>query len=192
VDVCDSTGQPLLLRAVMLQDKGAVGQLPAVVDMLLSSAGPADGAPSACVNARCRMGKTMLMWAVEADNVALVRVLLAHGADVNAADHRGRTALMLPSYRPHLTRLLLHARADAAAVDSQGWGALAHALTGRAAGMDGKLLRTLRLLLRAGADPTLVDARGRTVVMLAAGTRMMQDTVTRVLLEALGAEGWRN
>jgi ankyrin repeat protein len=69
------------------------------------------------------MGKTTLMWAEDADDVALVRVFLAHRADGNATDHRGCMTLMLPSYQPHLVSLLLHARADTATVDSQGWGA---------------------------------------------------------------------
>lgn len=58
-----------------------------------------------------------------------IRLHIKRGADVNATDERGRSALMLAAQRGHARtcRLLLEAGADPAQMDSDGLDALAHA-----------------------------------------------------------------
>lgn len=49
------------------------------------------------LNLRDKRGRTALMYAVEADNLELVKVLLNQGADVNAQDKDGKSPYMLTS-----------------------------------------------------------------------------------------------
>lgn len=81
------------------------------------------------VNARYANDLTVLMWASGyadgasvADGVALVRELLVRGAQVEAADNRGRTPLMIAAERGHaeVIRLLLAHGANPARRDKQG------------------------------------------------------------------------
>jgi ankyrin repeat protein len=47
------------------------------------------------LNSRCPDGKTALHWAVEMAAVASVKLLLRHGADLNAFDNKGRTVTFI-------------------------------------------------------------------------------------------------
>ena len=93
-----------------------------------------------------------LMQAVKADNAAQVRQLIAAGVDVNAADASGDIPLIMAAYLGHteITRLLLEAGADVAAVDS---GMKATAL--HAAAYAGRT-EPARLLIQHGID---IDAQ---------------------------------
>ncbi|XP_047443175.1 KN motif and ankyrin repeat domain-containing protein 1 [Mugil cephalus] len=80
------------------------------------------------VNARSRQaGQTALMLAVSHGRVAMVKLLLMCGADVNAQDREGSTALMCASEHghTHITRLLLETGCcDVSLVDKNGQTAL--------------------------------------------------------------------
>ncbi|XP_029988045.1 KN motif and ankyrin repeat domain-containing protein 4 isoform X2 [Sphaeramia orbicularis] len=80
------------------------------------------------VNARSRQaGQTALMLAVSHGRVAMVKLLLSCGADVNAQDREGSTALMCASEHghTHITRLLLETgRCDTSLKDKNGQTAL--------------------------------------------------------------------
>ncbi|XP_005457165.1 KN motif and ankyrin repeat domain-containing protein 4 [Oreochromis niloticus] len=80
------------------------------------------------VNARSRQaGQTALMLAVSHGRVAMVKLLLSCGADVNAQDREGSTALMCASEHghTHIARLLLETgRCDTSLKDKNGQTAL--------------------------------------------------------------------
>ena len=58
--------------------------LPAALPLIAYGANP---------NARCPYGKTTLMYAVDTNNLEIVEALLENGAEVNAVDNEGATAL---------------------------------------------------------------------------------------------------
>ncbi|XP_061540357.1 KN motif and ankyrin repeat domain-containing protein 4 [Phycodurus eques] len=76
------------------------------------------------VNARSRqMGQTALMLAVSHGRLAMVKLLLTCGADVNAQDYEGSTALMCASEHghTHIARLLLETgHCDTSLTDKNG------------------------------------------------------------------------
>ncbi|XP_077389707.1 uncharacterized protein kank4 isoform X2 [Festucalex cinctus] len=76
------------------------------------------------VNARSRqMGQTALMLAVSHGRLAMVKLLLSCGADVNAQDYEGSTALMCASEHghTHIARLLLETgHCDTSLTDKNG------------------------------------------------------------------------
>jgi ankyrin repeat protein len=81
------------------------------------------------VNRRFGNELTALMWAAGypddvdvGDGVATVELLLAKGAQLDLADNRGRTALMIAAERGHaeIVKLLLAAGADPARRDKDG------------------------------------------------------------------------
>lgn len=86
----------------------------------------------------------------------LVEAALAAGADVDAGDAAGRTALMWAAFHGDapMLRYLLEAGAGVNARDRRGRGALTWAAIAGRAG-------AARALLAAGADPALADGEGR-------------------------------
>jgi len=100
-------------------------------------------------------GTTALMWAVP--NIEKMRVLLEHGANVNARAETDRTALLIASSYPRTVdalRLLLDRGADVRAQDRAGATALALAV--RSADVD-----VVRFLVDRGLDPTALSAGAR-------------------------------
>jgi ankyrin repeat protein len=93
------------------------------------------------------LGINALMWA--AGDLAKVRALIAHGANINARSNYGYTALSVAAASPGnlpTVQLLLHKGADPKAVDKDGVGPLWLAC----ARGDSEIVREL---LRLGADP---------------------------------------
>jgi excisionase family DNA binding protein len=130
-------------------------------------------------NADPRAGDALLN-AISAGDPDEVRALLAAGADANAKDAEGWTALMLVTVKGHLdvARELLKAGADLNARNQKGWTALRFAVS-----MDDA--EALRLLLEAGADLNGQDAEGDTALMQAAREKSMESLK---LLLAHGAD----
>jgi hypothetical protein len=93
------------------------------------------------------------------DRLVLVDALINHGADVNAGNASGYTALMLAAARgdPDVVRRLLQAHPFVNAQAGDGRTALMIAAESL-----GQRTDSVRLLLRAGADPTLRDRNGQT------------------------------
>jgi ankyrin repeat protein len=110
-------------------------------------------------------GTTALHWAVQLDDISLVRALLAAGAQVRAGNRYGVTPLALAAIngRAPMVELLLKAGADPNATSGEGETVLmAAARTGEP--------ETLKLLLKAGADPNATERKfGETALMWAAG-----------------------
>jgi len=100
------------------------------------------------------------------EHIELVRLLLAAGADVNAADAVGTTALHVASWQPELLGLLLSVGASVDARDHAGCTPL-HRAAAAASGVSDKTTATVKRLLDAGADANAVDASGNTPLRLA-------------------------
>ena len=127
----------LLLHAgadLKMRDKNGMTAL------MYSAQGNADAtalllARGADIEARDNQKRTALHWAAEVRDDRSLRVLLRHGAQINARDAEGATALMLTSVHPDEPDGLRE-RADRT--------------------------RSLKLLRRAGADSKITDNRGKT------------------------------
>lgn len=120
---------------------------------------------------------------------AQVRQLLSEGADPNARDKFGRTALMEAAssgYTDNI-RILLEKGADINARDTVGWSALLRATLSRRTD-------TVRLLLQKGADVSVKDHDGMTALSWASSSG--ETAIVRLLLakganvNTKDAHGW--
>jgi ankyrin repeat protein len=118
-----------------------------------------------------------MLWAVKRNHAAMLRWLLALGADPNAADENGHTALMAAAEygAADCVRLLLDAGADIEASDFVDSKAIDFATAGAVA----------RLLVDAGADIDYINGQGYSALKYAAEEGDLQHV--RDLL-ALGAD----
>lgn len=110
-------------------------------------------------------------------NQELIRFLLAHGADLEARDPEGRTALLNTEWPPTI-RFLIDAGADREARNNAGDTALLAALRGAR-------LDAARTLIESGADVNVLDANRRTPLMIV--TENCNVPMVRLLL-AKGAD----
>ncbi|MEW6133256.1 MAG: ankyrin repeat domain-containing protein [Pseudomonadota bacterium] len=110
-----------------------------------------------------------LIEAVNAKDVERVRELLANGADANARDAYGATALMNAAHGGSLEMVeaLLAAGAEVDARDELGWTALMKACYN--AELDRGFPEIVSRLIEAGADPNVRITYGIRPLMLAAG-----------------------
>jgi ankyrin repeat protein len=116
------------------------------------------------LNAPTRDSMTPLLYATQANDVPLARLLLEAGADASAANRYGITPLWLASTNvsPELVKLLLEHGADASA-------AMAHGETAIMAAARAGDAASIKLLLDAGADPNVAESTlGETALMWAA------------------------
>jgi ankyrin repeat protein len=107
-------------------------------------------------------GRTPLMLAASVGTTDAMKVLIAAGADVNAADSFGSTALMFGIRDIAKVRVLLDAGSRADEKSKQNQTALLLAASNSGA------IETARLLVAKGADPKIVGASGRTGLIMAA------------------------
>ena len=123
-----------------------------------------------------------LLNAVVAGDAALVTSLLQSGADGNARDATGATALMMAAGSGNLevVNALLAAGVDANAVDERGWTALMKAAYN--ADLDRGFPDVVQALIDAGANIEAPIAYGVRPLMLAAGYG--EAAVVQVLLDA--------
>lgn len=107
--------------------------------------------------------------AVAAGDVDRVRALLAAGADRNARNAEGATALMLAAHAGNLglVNALIEAGADVNALDERGWGPLSRAVYN--ADLDRGFADVVQALIDAGANLEAPIGFGVRPLMLAAG-----------------------
>lgn len=141
-----------------------------------------DAAPE-LVAARTPHGETPLHLAAAGREPALVELLVARGADVNAADGLGRRPLHVAavSYHKHVFDALLAHGADVHAADGAGDQPLHAAARRFRAG-------AVAALLAAGADPMAENAAGQTPLHVLGGAVRVRDEGFLRLLEALAGE----
>jgi ankyrin repeat protein len=156
------------------------------------------------VNSPSRNGETVLMNAVQMDELQFVQNLLNRGADVRIADLRGSTALHKVRY-PEFAELLLARGADVNARDLDG---ITPLITGRSAKIAEVLIRNgaqvnaqakdgstalirqhdpvvTELLLKSGADVKIRSKDGQTALIAAAEHR---DVLSATLLLQKGID----
>ena len=132
------------------------------------------------INQRDSEGKTALYWAAVQRNLAMVRLLLNRGADVNAKHQFDQTALQAAACfgREGVVQLLFEMGADVNAKDKTGMTALHFAAW---FGHEG----VVQLLLEMGADVNAKSKPGTTALHMAA--RYGSEGVVPLLLE-MGAD----
>ena len=124
-------------------------------------------------------GYTSLHSAISADcNKEALQEIISHGANVNAVNKRGRTALLLGCFYRHMdsVRVLLEAGADASIADEEGFSCLHAAVDGRCS------TDILQALLDNGAHIDATRKDGTNAFLCACSTG--QSASVRFLVEA--------
>ena len=118
-----------------------------------------------------------LLWAAEHGLVPIATLLLDQGADVNATDQFGNTALHLAVRYPDMIRLLLDRGALVGARNAFGRTPLHRAVGDK---------RIVEILLAAGADATARDLFDRTPLdySLRGGTSAYNLSIVELLIKA--------
>jgi ankyrin repeat protein len=130
-------------------------------------------------NLRDKRGTTPLMDAAAFGSLDAMKLLLAAGADVNASNAFGATALMWCANDPEKVRLLVGKSANVKAKSNRGSTALSIAAA------DDGASEVVRLLLERGADASVSDEYHSTPLIAAA---LANDLSTVRLLLQAGAE----
>ncbi len=136
----------------------------------------------ASVDAQSQSGATALIWA--ATDLAKVRLLIDHGANVKLATKRRRTALLVAAMSDpsaEIVKLLIEKGADPKAVDFLRTTSL------RAATL-GNDTETIRMLIDAGVDVNAADLPGITPLMMAAGWNSNTRAVQLLLAKGANAK----
>ncbi|HQO29420.1 MAG TPA: ankyrin repeat domain-containing protein [Accumulibacter sp.] len=127
------------------------------------------------VNAVDALGNTLLMQAVQRDNVSLFDYLLKQRARINTRNRNGETALSLAAFRGKLAFVQRLVDAAGADINLYGWPPLIYAaFNGHADVAD--------FLIKRGADVNATTANGSSALLFAA--RFGHLEVVKVLLRA--------
>ena len=136
------------------------------------------------VNARDKDGRTPLKWAAghHLSSASIVELLLDHGAQIEARDNTGVTALMaaVDSNRSEIVKLLLDRGAQVNARSNYGRIPLIIAAAPRLRNPENEI-KIVKLLLGAGANVDGRNPKGNTPLMLAAGDSSTPEIVALLL-----------
>jgi len=116
------------------------------------------------INVRDAKGQTVLH---RASNPQFVQALLAKGADINAQNAAGHTALMLRTHVDETARLLIERGADVSIRDARGLTVL-HKVVSE------NLIPLAKLVIERKADVNAVDANGKTALHLLRSREMAE------------------
>ena len=119
----------------------------------------------------------LLVFVSQRGQATPVTIILDNGADVNASDTSGSTALMWASENGHIeiVTILLERGANVNAMDNQGWTALYQASA------SGNSTEIVKMLLDAGANINAQNGFGNTALHGAVGERNIE--IIKLLLE---------
>jgi ankyrin repeat protein len=118
-------------------------------------------------------GETLLMAAIQSGQVDMVEFLLLHGAELNAVDRSGKTAVAYAVGQPELLDLLLQNGASANQADADGTTPLHLAI-------HQKCTRSCTALLKHGARVNLPGTEGLTPLVMAVNSGFnIQDLLLR-------------
>lgn len=170
------------------------GEFPEVIDLVLEARGDINAYDEESDYA------TALMVSVLLRRVLFTQALIAKGADINISNFRGRTALMMAARSRHLmekrersywgtqvklVKLLINAKANLEATDSDGKTALIHA-------SEFGLPPVVEILVRSGANLLVRDSEGKSALdyakeseRLIAKDRERCSEIIRILEEAV-------
>lgn len=172
-----------LAFATFLLMFGSVGRIEAAEAQLftLIRSGDSAGVRAALksgvpVSVRDGAGNTPVISAAAFGNLDSLRALLDQGAEVNATNARGATALMRAAYDPDKVALLLEHGADVSS--RSGFGTTALMLAARTSGS----YRSVKALLERGAEVNATNHFGATALMAATASGDL--ATVRLLLEA--------
>jgi ankyrin repeat protein len=168
IDAKKSNGYTALMTAV---SKGRID----IVTMLIEA--------GAKVRVLGQIGTTALSEAVATNRVAISKLLVEKGADVNQVLPAFKSTLLMEAAQesfPEILALLTSAGGDIHAKDKDGMTALHYAAMKEA-------VDATKLLLAHGADPSAVDAEGRTPAMIARQYRSRE--VLQLLEKATRSRG---
>ena len=121
--------------------------------------------------------RPLILWAAARSRTALIKLAVTRGAELNAKDEYGRTALMhcINSRNIDAVALLINSGADINLCDNSGAGALIYAV-------NNWFYDIARLLLEAGADYTIKDNRQKTAMDYAVDKNY--NTIIEMLIDA--------
>ena len=127
---------------------------------------------NAQIEARTKKGLTPLLCArenVSTSRIDVMRVLLLNGANLDAKDENGDTALhqAVSLSRPDWVKFLLSFNPNLELQNNMGETPLLHAVDFSSLSYAEKVLETVQLLLDAGADTKATDEKGQTAVLIA-------------------------
>jgi uncharacterized protein len=192
-----ATGLAALQREeeVLLRESIVTGDA-ARVEVLLAHGVYPDALPADTVPAPSRAGWRMiadlfaapLAWAARAGGEAVVRALLAAGADIRIVD-RGERSLMFAAASAGAARVLVEAGLPVDLAHRRARTALLDAIE------EGDVAR-VDALLAAGADPGATDPKGTPLLLRAAGSMVRDVVVLRALVShgadphAVSRDGW--
>lgn len=151
---------------------GAAPEAQAELDRRLILAAKANNAPlvkqliqaGGNVNAKDAIQDSAFLYAGAEGFNDVLRLTLANGADVSSTNRYGGTALIPASEHGHVdtVRILIAAGVPVNHVNNLGWTAMQEAVLLNNGGP--RQQEVVRLLLAAGADPSLRDPQGRTAL----------------------------
>jgi ankyrin repeat protein len=143
------------------------------------------------VNAASESGFTPLMFAAFYNKSDLVKCLIGAGADLEARNAAGETALIVAAHKNMVfgnndmpVEIFIRAGANASAADNEGYTALMRLCERAGELCFENYAEDIRALIDAGADVNARNADGKTALMMAANEYHDETEISEILVEA--------